>query len=117
MKITDELIEEKQGKGVTISFRTTEGMKEYIHEHCKLLNVNQTDFIKRMIIDGKVKNEPNKRDLALLRMSIQRIGNNINQLAYGLNVAKKEGKLSEVDYQQMLETLLKINTSVVALWE
>ncbi len=117
MKNTIELTEIKRSQRTAISFRTSVGMKEYIQENCQLLNVNQSDFIRKMIIDGEVKNEPNKRDLALLRMSIQRIGNNINQLAYSLNVAKKEGALSRVDYQNMLETLLKINTSVVELWE
>ena len=114
---TIEITKKKSNKGKSITFRTSPKLKEYIEANCKLLNVNKSDFIKKMILEGKVKNEPNKRDLALLRMSIQRIGNNINQLAYVLNVAKKEGELSGVDYQNMLETLLKINTSVVELWE
>jgi len=50
-----------------------------------------------------------------LILHLSKIGNNINQIAKNLNIAKKEGYLAEQDYDLLLDELMQINLNLKAI--
>jgi len=84
-----------------------------LREKSEQANKTMSDFLREYIITGKVKSKC--KDLPFLILHLSKIGNNINQIAKNLNIAKKEGYLAEQDYDLLLDELMQINNNLKAI--
>ena len=73
----------------------------------RAINMNKTEYVTKAILDSYIK-EDNSKDIARLIGSINKIGNNINQIAYNLNIAKNNNKLGEQNFEDLLNKLIII---------
>ena len=90
-----------------ISFRFDEEIIKTLDLKSKAVNMNRTEYITKAIIDSDIQVD-NSRDIGRVIGSINKIGNNINQIAKNLNVARNENKLNEVDYNNILDRLIAV---------
>lgn len=70
----------------------------------KAVGKSNSEFIREAIQETEVK-QSNSKDISKLIASLNYIGNNINQIAKSLNIAKIENKLSDRDYNDILNSL------------
>ena len=95
----------------TISFRLTLSEKEKLDNLVKEYQVkNVSDFIRQVILTGKYKTTQAQQNYERLLYEINRIGNNINQIARLCNTR------GEVDIQ-VLEELARIEEMLDMLLE
>lgn len=81
---------------VYISLRTTNAIKIRITEQANLLNISESEYVRRAVLSALTKGDKlfdanSGRKIYIvnedLRQELNRIGNNINQIAYALNSA------------------------------
>ena len=81
---------------VYISVRTTSDIKVRISEQANLLNFSESEYVRRAVLSALTKgdklfDDKTGRKIYIvdekLRQELNRIGSNINQIAYALNVA------------------------------
>ena len=77
------------------------------------LGLTQSEYLRQVIFKGRATKKC--KDLPSLILHLSRIGNNINQIARNLNIAKKEGYLAEQDYDLLLDELMQINNNLKAI--
>ena len=101
----------KYNKKLTIRLddETYNEMKRKIKE----LGLTQSEYLRQVILKGRATKKC--KDLPSLILHLSKIGNNINQIAKNLNIAKKEGYLAEQDYDLLLDELMQINLNLKAL--
>jgi len=103
-------------KNKTVTFKVTEEFYNMLQFKALSCNMKISNFIRVSInnINIKVNND---RDIGSLIGSINKVGNNINQIAYNLNIANNENKLSDVDYDNLLDKLTIIEHQILELSE
>ena len=98
-------------KNKTISFRLTPTEKEKLDNLVKEYQVkNVSDFIRQVVLTGKFKTTKQAQNYERLLYEINKIGNNINQIAKHCNIEK------QVDIK-VLEQLAKIEEELSILLE
>ncbi len=98
-------------KNKTISFRLTPSEKEKLNELIEQHKVkNISDFIRQIILTGKFKTTKQAQNYERLLYEINKIGNNINQIAKLCNIEK------QIDIKA-LEELAKIEEELSILLE
>lgn len=86
----------------TISFRADEEFAQYLDDRCRQTGLSKSDLIKRLVVDGIVTDSSaNRAQERELIYHLNRIGNNLNQIAKVCNSKK------EID-KQVLSTLAEI---------
>ena len=101
----------KYNKKLTI--RLDEETYQKLKEKTAELGLTQSEYLRQVILKGRATKRC--KDLPSLILHLSRIGNNINQIARNLNIAKKEGYLAEQDYDLLLDELMQINLNLKAL--
>jgi len=66
-----------------------------------------SEYIRELIATSEVKFN-DKKNIGLLLGSINRIGNNINQIAHNLNIVNNQNLLDDIDYKDLLNQLIII---------
>jgi len=84
-----------------------------LKEKTEELGITQSQYLRQVILKGRAVKKC--KDLPSLILHLSRIGNNINQIAKNLNIAKKEGYLAEENYDLLLDELMQINNNLKAL--
>ena len=98
-------------KNKTISFRLTPTEKEKLDNLVKEYQVkNVSDFIRQVVLTGKFKTTQAQQNYERLLYEVNKIGNNINQIAKHCNINKS------VDIK-VLEQLAKIEEELSILLE
>ena len=98
-------------KNKTISFRLTPTEKEKLDNLVKEHKVkNISDFIRQVVLTGKFKTTQAQQNYERLLYEINKIGNNINQIAKLCNIEK------QIDIKA-LEELAKIEEELSILLE
>ena len=117
-KSTDYKTEAK----VYISLRTTSDTKLRITEQANLLNLSESEYVRRAVLSAlaigdKLFDDKTGRKIYIvdekLRQELNRIGNNINQIAYALNVANLNN--DNVSLADVFEQLVKFTTELETL--
>jgi len=93
-----------------VTIRLDDKLIEKINKRANELNITTSDYIRQAIelSFGKGDCIKQKGELPLLILTLNRLGNNLNQIARTLNYAKKADKLNEVNYDKLLNELIAI---------
>ncbi|MFW2528548.1 plasmid mobilization protein [Aliarcobacter butzleri] len=94
-------------KDKEFKFRLSDELFKILNIKSSSANTTNSDYIRSLIIRNEVKYNNNKNILNLIA-SINKIGNNVNQIAKGLNYAKKTKTIKDFDFAKMQENLLII---------
>jgi len=84
--------------------RLTEELYNTLEFKSKAVNMNKSEYILKSIINSDIKIDDSK-DIRMLLASINRIGNNINQIAKNLNIANNINKLDDINCDNILDKL------------
>jgi len=107
--------EYKTDPKIYISLRTTDSVKKRISEQAKLLNIVESEYVRRAIVSALSKGDKLFRTYTgpkvyivdeKLRQELNRIGVNINQIAYALNAANLNN--DNVSLADVFEQLVKL---------
>lgn len=94
-------------KEKSISFRLSDELFMELEFKAKSCNLKPSEYLRQSISNIHIK-ENNSKDVQLVLGSINRIGNNINQIAKVLNIANNSNKLSDINYDNIIDKLVII---------
>lgn len=92
-------------KDKTIKVRMTNELFNLLVFKAKAVNKSNSEFVREAIQQTEVK-QSNSKDISKMIASLNHIGNNINQIAKSLNGAKLKNKLDDIDYKDLLNSLV-----------
>lgn len=104
---------------VYISLRTTNAIKIRITEQANLLNISESEYVRRAVLSALAKgdklfDDKTGRKIYIvdekLRQELNRIGNNINQIAYALNSANVNH--DSITLADVFEQLVQITSQI-----
>jgi len=104
----------KDPKTKMLRIRLTQEQYDLLKEKSERADKTMSDFVRDFIVKGKVT-KCRKENLSSLILHLSRIGNNINQIAKNLNIARLNNELGEQDYDLLLDELMQINLNLKAL--
>ena len=90
-----------------INIRMNKDILNILELKANAANMSKTEYITRAILDSYIKVD-NSKDISKLIGSVNKIGNNINQIARNLNIANKQDKLDDINYDNILDKLIII---------
>ena len=78
----------------------------------KALGVNNTTYIKSLIMEKDIVSAESHKDYTMALGLLGNLTGNINQISVNLNIAKNEGSLSQIDYDNLINmfTIILNNT-------
>ena len=94
-------------KNNRLEIRLSDELFKLLLVKSKASNKTNSDYIRSLITTSEIKMDYKHIKLDLIA-SINKVGNNINQIAKRLNYAKKTNALDKVSYKEMQEQLLVI---------
>lgn len=94
-------------KNKDIHIRITESDLNYLKQLCKHYNCSQTILITELIRRGEYT-QLNYEGLDEFMCMFGKIGNNINQIARALNIIKKEGYMTDNQYEEIIDNFKSI---------
>lgn len=90
-------------------FRISKELKDLLNSKSQEANMNSSEFLRELILSSQINiKATNKKDLKELIWNVNKIGVNINQLAYALNYSIEIKKLDNYSYQNLANRLLII---------
>ena len=90
-------------------FRISKELKDLLNSKSQEANMNSSEFLRELILSSQINiKTTNKKDLKELIWNVNKIGVNINQLAYALNYSIEIKKLDNYSYQNLANRLLII---------
>lgn len=98
-------------KNTKITIRLDNTTHETLINKANASNRNISEFIRNAILTTQISVN-NTKDKGKLIGAINRVGNNINQIAHNLNIAKQNNDLKNVDYETIINQLYIIETSI-----
>lgn len=103
-------------KDTQINFRLSGELFNILNLKAKATNRTNSDYIRSLIANTEISiNE--EKEIVRLISSINHIGNNINQIARTLNKANLSNKLSDIEYEKLLNRLIIIENNLSELLE
>lgn len=96
---------EKQKKENRIDFRVNNCELDKIKSNSNEANLTVSDFCRKSALAFNVEYSPflnNKKDIAI---QVRRVGVNLNEVAYVLNIANLKNALNNYNYQALLNEL------------
>ncbi|MEA2018243.1 MAG: plasmid mobilization relaxosome protein MobC, partial [Campylobacterota bacterium] len=91
-------------KNKEFKFRLSEELYNMLQLKASASNMNASDYLRSAINTSDIKID-DRKDIGKLICSINRIGNNINQIAHNLNKANNSNKLDDINYNNILDKL------------
>ena len=96
-----------------LTIRLDEETYQKLKEKTEELGITQSEYLRQVILKGRAVKKCKNLPSLILHLSL--IGNNINQIAKNLNIANKQGNLSDQDYDLLLDELMQLNNNIKAL--
>lgn len=87
-----------------ITLRISEELDNMLTLKSAAANKNRSDYLRDSISKSNISIDTSK-DIRLMLGSVNKIGNNINQIAHNLNIANNSNKLDDVNYNNILDKL------------
>jgi len=94
-------------KDKQINLRLSQELYNMLQLKSKASNMTASNYIRTSINSSQIKID-NSKDIGKLIGAINKIGNNINQIAYTLNKANNNNELNNIDYNNILDKLIII---------
>ena len=91
-------------KDKIITIRLSDELYNMLQIKAIASNMNTSDYIRTSINESDIKVD-NRKDIGKLIGSINKVGNNINQIAHNLNIANNSNKLDDINYNNILDKL------------
>lgn len=91
-------------KEKTVTTRLTIELYNMLQLKSASSNMTASDYIRQSITQSDIKVD-NRKDIGKLIGSVNKVGNNINQIAHNLNIANNSNKLDDVNYNNILDKL------------
>ena len=91
-------------KDKQINLRLSQELYNMLKLKSKASNMTASNYIRTSINSSQIKID-NSKDIGKLIGAINKVGNNINQIAYTLNKANSSNKLNDIDYNNLLDKL------------
>ncbi len=95
-----------------ITLRISEELDNMLTLKAISVNKNRSDYLRDSISKSNIAIDTSK-DIKRLIGSINKVGNNINQIAHNLNIANKSNKLNDVDYNNIKDELTIIEHQLI----
>ncbi|EEO25058.1 MULTISPECIES: plasmid mobilization protein [Helicobacter] len=95
-------------KDTTINLRLSKELKLILENKAKEANKTSSELLREAIINNKVSHN-NSKHISQLIASINKIGNNVNQIAHNLNIARNANNIDEISFENLLLELQNIN--------
>ena len=99
----------------TVTLRLTDELYAELLIKSQSLNMTVSDYLRGTICNTELNYRTNEKDLGYLIGAINRIGNNLNQIAHNLNIARNEQSLNNVDYEDIMNQLIIVNPEIRSL--
>ena len=109
MKKQQKQLKTKVLKDKRIEIRVTEEFFQDLNSKIQDSGLSQSEFLRQSLSQGKVVV---KKDYNNLLCQVIRVGVNVNELAYVLNVANQKKALDSYDYQSLLIELKLIQNQL-----
>lgn len=106
----------KEKRDIRVNFRFTKSEIDELEKKCDELKITKTDFVSSLIFDTKIKKDNSKDSLKYLN-AINKIGNNINQIARLLNTKNLKNELKDDDYSNLLDKLIIIESNLSNIYK
>lgn len=106
----------KEKKEKQINIRVNQNEFDELENKSKELKITKSEFILKLIFGEKIKKDNSKDNLKYLS-SINKIGNNINQIARLLNSKNLKNELADDDYSNLLDKLIIIETNLQNIYK
>lgn len=91
-------------KNKEVKFRLSTELYNMLLFKASASNKNVSDYLRTSIHDSNVRMNESK-DISRLIGSVNKVGNNINQIAHNLNIANNSNKLDDINYNNILDKL------------
>lgn len=102
-------------KNYSVKVRMTEELFTELVIKAKSLNMTNSEYLRNTICNTELNYQTNEKDYGYLIGAINRVGNNINQIAHNLNIARNEQSLNQFDYEDLMNQLIIINSEIKSL--
>ncbi|HLS36835.1 MAG TPA: plasmid mobilization relaxosome protein MobC [Sphingobacterium bovisgrunnientis] len=103
----------KQNRTIKITFRVTEAELLEIERLCKYAGMTTSDLVRMAVLTAKIK----PADIPLIDQAsfveLKRIGNNINQIARGINSGAFDSSLISKNIQSIKINFEKLTTYLI----
>lgn len=99
----------------TVTIRLSDELFAELLIKAQSLNMTVSDYVRGTICNTELNYRTNEKDFGYLIGAINRVGNNINQIAHNLNIARNEQSLDQVDYEDIMNQLIIINSEIKSL--
>ena len=87
-----------------ITLRISDELDNMLTLKSAAANKNRSEYLRDSIFKSNIVIDKT-RDIRMMIGSINRVGNNINQIAHNLNIANNSNKLDDVNYNNILDKL------------
>ena len=87
-----------------ITLRISDELDNMLTLKSAAANKNRSDYLRDSISKSNIAIDTTK-DIRMMLGSINKVGNNINQIAHNLNIANNNNKLDDINYNNILDKL------------
>ncbi|MEV9498784.1 plasmid mobilization protein [Aliarcobacter butzleri] len=98
----------KQNKSKRIEIRVSDEFSQDLNSKIHDSGLKKADYFRQILSQGKVV----KKDYNSLAIQVRKVGINVNEVAFVLNVANKKEALNIYDYQALLVELKLIQNQL-----
>lgn len=93
-----------------VLIRLSEEELKILDSKAKILDKSKSDFVRDIVLFGEAKSKPiwSNENFKKLLYEINRIGNNINQIAYNSNLKKSTGREEIYGLREQYDNLLSL---------
>lgn len=109
MKKQDKNSKTKVSKSKRIELRVTENFFQDLNLKIQDSGLSQSEFLRQTLSQGKIVV---KKDYNNLAIQVRKVGVNLNEVTYVLNVANKKDLLNDYNYQALLIELKLIQNQL-----
>ena len=96
---------------IRVNFKFPDEVHNTMTFKAKALGINNTTYIKSLIMEQTIVSADTHKDYTRANGLMGNLINNINQIAVNLNIANKEGTLSDIDYDNLINILTVIENN------
>jgi len=98
----------KSSKTAVVSFRISNESYDRLNANASLAGISTREWLERAILENEtriIQKKKNTADIQSLIIQVNKIGNNLNQIAHNMNTANLKGVLTRGDCIEAINKL------------